>query len=76
MVEGRLRLDTWEDKQTSQKRSRLGVVLESFQFLDSGRNREGGSPSDVSRSRPAPSPPPSGESGGDASPPEDDDVPF
>ncbi|MCF7668157.1 MAG: single-stranded DNA-binding protein [Verrucomicrobia bacterium] len=35
LVEGRLRLDSWEDKQTGQKRSKLGVVLESFQFLDS-----------------------------------------
>ena len=43
-VEGRLRLDQWEDKQTGQKRSRLGVVLENFQFLDSGQSREGGSP--------------------------------
>src|SRR6476661_2227647 len=42
LVEGRLKLDQWDDKQTNQKRSRLGVVLESFQFLDSGSNREGG----------------------------------
>lgn len=78
MVEGRLRLDTWEDKQTSQKRSRLGVVLESFQFLDSGRNRDSAPPDDNSRSRPAPPPsaPPSSGSGGDSGPPEDDDVPF
>ena len=34
MVEGRLKLDQWDDKQTGQKRSRLGVILESFQFLD------------------------------------------
>jgi single-strand DNA-binding protein len=34
MIEGRLRLDTWEDKQTNQKRSKLGVVLESFRFQD------------------------------------------
>lgn len=40
-VEGRLRLDTWEDKQTNQKRSRLGVVLEAFQFIDSGGQRDG-----------------------------------
>ncbi len=40
-VEGRLRLDTWDDKQTNQKRSKLGVVLEGFQFLDYG-----GRPSD------------------------------
>src|SRR5687768_11135365 len=41
LIEGRLKLDQWDDKQTQQKRSRLGVVLESFNFLDSG-NREGG----------------------------------
>src|SRR5262245_6124952 len=35
LIEGRLRYETWEDKQTNQKRSKLGVVLESFQFLDS-----------------------------------------
>ncbi len=39
MIEGRLKLDQWEDKQSGQKRSRLGVVMESFQFLDSGSNR-------------------------------------
>jgi single-strand DNA-binding protein len=36
LIEGRLRQETWDDKQTGQKRSKLGVVLESFQFLDSG----------------------------------------
>ena len=40
LVEGRLRLDQWDDKQTGQKRSRLGVVLENFQFLDAGGSRE------------------------------------
>jgi single-strand DNA-binding protein len=38
-IEGRLRLDTWDDKQSGQKRSKLKVVLENFQFLGS---REGG----------------------------------
>jgi single-strand DNA-binding protein len=32
-VEGRLRLDQWEDKQTKEKRSRMKVVLEQVQFL-------------------------------------------
>src|SRR5215204_1171758 len=36
-IEGRLKLDTWDDKQTNQKRSKLKIVLESFQFLDGGR---------------------------------------
>lgn len=39
MVEGRLQLDTWDDKQTGQKRSKLKVVGENIQLLGS---REGG----------------------------------
>ena len=38
-VEGRLKLDSWEDKQTGQKKSKLRVVADSFEFLGS---REGG----------------------------------
>ncbi len=40
-VEGRLRLDQWEDKNTKEKRSRMKVVLENFQFLGSGRGDAG-----------------------------------
>lgn len=84
LVEGRLKLDQWDDKQTGQKRSRLGVVLESFSFLDSG-NREGAAggapapagsaPTPAARpARPAASAPPA-DPGGDE-PPQGDDVPF
>jgi single-strand DNA-binding protein len=41
LIEGRLRYDTWDDKQTGQKRSKLSVVLESFSFLDSARAEPG-----------------------------------
>ena len=41
-VEGRLRLDQWEDKNTKEKRSRMKVVLEQFQFLGEGRGGGGG----------------------------------
>lgn len=41
-VEGRLRLDQWEDKNTKEKRSRMKVVLEQFQFLGDGRAGGGG----------------------------------
>ncbi|KXU34697.1 single-stranded DNA-binding protein [Cephaloticoccus capnophilus] len=42
-VEGRLKLDQWEDKASGQKRSRLKVVLEGFQFLGGrGDAAEGG----------------------------------
>ena len=75
LVEGRLRLDQWEDKQTQQKRSKLGVVLESFQFLDSGGRGEGSSAPSAPRPSSAPSapPPPSDD---DVPPQEQDDVPF
>lgn len=40
-VEGRLQLDTWENQQ-GEKRSKLYVRLERFQFLDSQQSRGGG----------------------------------
>src|SRR6201986_4495591 len=42
LVEGRLKQDSWEDKTTHQKKSKLKVVLESFSFIDSKRPAEGG----------------------------------
>lgn len=39
-VEGELRLDNWEDKNTGQKRSKLYVVAENWEFVNGGR--EGG----------------------------------
>lgn len=39
MVEGRLKLDQWESD--GQKRSKLSVVLENFQFLGSREDTEG-----------------------------------
>jgi single-strand DNA-binding protein len=33
LVSGRLRAEEWEDKNTHQKRSKLGVVIENFQFV-------------------------------------------
>src|SRR5271170_8527103 len=53
LVEGRLKLDTWEDKNTHQKQSKLKVVLEGFSFLDSKGNEGGPAPADAPR-RPAP----------------------
>lgn len=44
-VEGRLKLDQWEDKNGGGKRSKLTVVVEDFQFLggrDSGGQGGGG----------------------------------
>jgi len=76
LIEGRLRYDTWEDKQSGQKKSKLGVVLESFQFLDSGNRGEGGDAPSAPRSRPAASSAPASEPVEGDMPPESDDVPF
>src|ERR1700740_1836792 len=40
-IEGRLQLDSWDDKQTGQKRSRLRVVCENMQLLGSRPETEG-----------------------------------
>jgi single-strand DNA-binding protein len=84
LIEGRLRLDQWDDKQTGQKKSRLGVVAETVQFLGSpgGSGGEGNGPA-APAARPArpaapvaaaPTPPP--EPPEAEVPPESDDVPF
>jgi len=41
-IEGRLKLDTWEDKETHKKQSKLRVVVESFQFVDSKQDGDAG----------------------------------
>lgn len=43
-VEGRLKLDQWDDKQTGQKRSKISITVENFQFLDGG-GKSGGNQS-------------------------------
>ena len=43
-IEGRLQMDTWEDKASGQKRSKLKVVGENMQFLGSSGGGGGGRP--------------------------------
>jgi single-strand DNA-binding protein len=79
LVEGRLKLDTWEDKNTHQKQSKLKVVLETFSFIDS-KGPDGGAPAGEAPRRSA-APPPSGakppeSAEGEAPAAEEDDVPF
>ena len=76
LVEGRLKQDTWEDKNTHQKQSRLKVILEGFSFIDSNR----GDSAAPAGARPAAAPAPAAETPPPAGPetpePEQDDVPF
>lgn len=50
LIEGRLQLDTWEDRETGKKRSKLKVVGENMQMLG-GRGEGGGRPGGGGASR-------------------------
>lgn len=75
LVEGRLKLDTWEDKNTKQKQSKLRVVLESFSFLDSKGGDTGGG-GEARRPAPAAKPAAAAPESTEEPPLEEDDVPF
>lgn len=87
LVEGRLKLDQWEDKNTGEKRSRMGVVCENFQFLGGrgeGDSGGGGQDNPATRGYEENSPPARADSGGKPAQAssgktddiEEDDVPF
>jgi single-strand DNA-binding protein len=81
LVEGRLRLDTWENEQ-KEKRSKVKVIADRVQFLGSGKDGGGGGASSASS---APATNSSSETSSDsgaaptAPPPnsgDDEDLPF
>jgi single-strand DNA-binding protein len=39
LVSGRLRQESWEDKQTGKKQSKTLIVMESFEFMERGGSR-------------------------------------
>ncbi len=78
-VEGRLQLDSWEDKQSGQKRNKLKVVADNVQFLGSPRGAGGGGPEEgeeAPRSRPSDGGRTSAPPKGAPSEPDDDEIPF
>lgn len=74
LVRGRLSTEQWEDKNTGQKRSRLKVILDEFQFLKSGDPNRTQPP----KPKPAQSKfPPRRQAADDEGPAwEDDSIPF
>jgi len=42
LIEGKLRMDQWEDRQSGQKRSKLKVVIDRFEFVTSRGEGGGG----------------------------------
>jgi single-strand DNA-binding protein len=78
LIEGRLQLDSWDDKQSGQKRTKLKVVGEGLQLIGSrpgGGGGGGGGDEEIS-SAPRPSsksaPPPKAA----PSEPDGDEIPF
>lgn len=78
LIEGRLQLDTWDDKTSGQKRSKLKVVGETMQLLGGRPGGGGGGEADEdsggserSRSRSSAPPPRPAASAAD-----DDEIPF
>src|SRR2546421_4041700 len=74
-IEGRLQLDTWDDKQSGQKRSKLKVVGEGLQLLGGRPGGGGGGGDEEAGSRPSsrPAPPPKASA---PSEPDEDEIPF
>ena len=76
-VEGRLRIDSWEDKQSGQKRNRLKVVGEAMQLLGSRPGgSSGGGGADFEGDAPSSKPSRSAATKPVQSEPADDDIPF
>ncbi len=78
-IEGRLQMDTWDDKQTGQKRTKLRVVGESMQLLGSRPAGAGATgetaaeePQASAGSKTSAAPP---KASGSAEP-DDDEIPF
>lgn len=82
-IEGRLKLDSWEDKETKQKRNKMKVVAETIQFLSAPRNAEvgtgegegDGAPAPRRQAAPRQAAPPASSEGSQEDPPKDD-IPF
>ncbi len=80
-IEGRLQLDTWDDKQSGQKRSKLKVVAENLQLMGARPGGGGGPESEEGGERSGPPPrrasaPPPKPAAADPDLDSEDDIPF
>lgn len=85
-IEGRLQMDTWEDKTSGQKRSKLKVVAENLQFMPDGKGGAGGGYNSnaagnggvhgAQQTRPPAGGPIGGSSAEESGFGEEDDIPF
>lgn len=71
LLNGRLRMDTWDDKQTGQKRSKVAITADRWEFAggDMGGNGQRAATGEAPQ-------PDANYDGGQPGAPEADDVPF
>ena len=78
-IEGRLQMDSWDDKTTGQKRTKLKVVADNLQFLPDGKGGASRAPQQGGGNAPSSDSSPNRQ-GGSAAPADDyaeeDDIPF
>ncbi len=81
-IEGRLQMDSWDDKKSGQKRTKLKVVGEQMQLLGGREGGGGGGSSQQGNTADSASPQQEQQGGGDndgaqfTSGDDDDDIPF
>ncbi|MFN2540765.1 MAG: single-stranded DNA-binding protein [Chthoniobacterales bacterium] len=77
-IEGRLQMDTWDDKQTGQKRSKLRVIGETMQLLGSRPPAAAGAAEPGEEERPARGAKPTAPPAKSTAPaePDEDEIPF
>ena len=81
-VEGRLKLDSWDDKTSGQKKSKLKVIGETFEFLGGREGGAGGGGESGGENRPPrpapgkPAPPPKRPPADPDLDAPEDDIPF
>ncbi len=78
-VEGRLKTDKWQDKQSGQDRYRVKIVAEAVRFLSSGGQRSAARPANDEMGGPPPGldeGPGNGGQGGPSGGGSPDDIPF
>jgi single-strand DNA-binding protein len=75
-IEGRLQMDSWDDKATGQKRSKLKVVADNIQLMGAAGGGGGGGQQHSGGGNPAPQQQGGSPAQGGASMDDNDDIPF
>ena len=69
IVEGRLEMEQWEDKETGAKRSKITLNVERFHFVPDGKRGEASKPAECRTESTTPQPAPSSSARVDDEPP-------